>query len=283
MPSDDATIMDLPRNKDGFVLRHRDQADQPPCGPRWLEAHHLAKLAERRRFAERLANLKPRSVLDLGCGPGLWLDLLHGFLPADCSFIGVDTDEGLLEIARDRSRGWPQSARFEVLDLEADADRLPVADLTMMFNVMLYLTRPLDLLETIATRNDGSAVAVREGTSLRFGPLPPEQCVAIEQELLRSIAQHPPFRLYDLDRTYAALTDASFAHREIEFELFERTAPFPPELERYWDGTLWWTANNVSPTTAAWLERWRAGRQPVGEAPAYIVEVDVVAVLRSAG
>lgn len=157
---------------DAFVQRPRDRTDQPPCGPRWLEAHHLAKLAERRRFAERLAALAPRTVLDVGCGPGLWLDLLHDLLPDDCSFVGVDIDEELLDIARQRSRRWPQQVRFEVLDVETEAAQLPVADLTLLCNVMSYVSQPLDLLTSIAARRDGSSVAIREGASLRFGPMP---------------------------------------------------------------------------------------------------------------
>jgi SAM-dependent methyltransferase len=271
---------DAPTEEDGFMPRHRDAADQPPCGPRWLEAHHTAKLAERRLFAERLAALEPRSVLDLGCGPGLWLDLLHDLLPPDCSFIGVDLDEDLLAIARERSSRWPQPAHFEVFDVNADLDRLPAADLTMMFNVVMYMDDPLQVFETIARRGDGSVAAVRDNASLRFGPLPVEQQIAIESELDAGIARTPPFRLYDLDRTFKALTDSSFTQQEIGFELFERSAPFPPEVETYLDGTLWWTAGNLSPATAAWLEGWRVEHQPVGTAPAYLVEVDVVAVLR---
>jgi hypothetical protein len=167
-----------------------------------------------------------------------------------------------------------------VLDFEADTARLPRADLTLLCNVLSYVSQPLDLLEAIAARSAGSAVAIRESGSLRFGPMPPEQHDTIETELQTRIAQRP-FRHFDMDRTYAALASAPFAHREIGFELFERSAPFPSELDAYWDGTLWWTADNLSPTTAAALERWRAEHQPVGEKPAYIVEVDVVAVLRS--
>jgi SAM-dependent methyltransferase len=272
---------DVTQNEKGIAGRHRDEEDQPPYGSRWLEAHHLAKLAERQRFAERLAEFKPRSVLDLGCGPGMWLDLLHGVLPADCSFIGVDIDESLLEVARQRSRSWPQSTRLEVLDLETEVDRLPVADITLMFNVISYLSHPLHLLEAIAGRDDGSIVAIRDGSFVRFGPMTQTQHIAIEEELQRNTARRPPFRHMDLDRTYTALTSASFAYRQIEFELFERSSPFPPELEAYLDGTLWWTANHLSPKTAAWLERWRDRHQPNGEAPAYLFEVDVVAVLRS--
>ena len=91
-----------------------------------------------------------------------------------------------------------------------------------MFNVMSCLSEPRSLLEAIAARNDGSAVAIRQGASLRFGPLPPEQYVAIEQELQGNIAQCSSFSVDDMDRTYADLINASFARGEIGFELFQR-------------------------------------------------------------
>lgn len=50
-------------NSEGFPLASTD----------WLAIHHRAKLSERGRFADRLAALKPRRIVDLGCGPGLWL------------------------------------------------------------------------------------------------------------------------------------------------------------------------------------------------------------------
>jgi len=169
------------------------------------------------------------------------------------------------------------------VDIASDPADIPLADLTLLFNVLSYVDEPLGLLDSIAARCDGSAVAVREASSLRFGPMPAGRFDAIDVDLQQTVAQVPPFRLFDLDRTYAALAGSSFARREVEFELFERTAPFPPEVGAYLDGTLWWIADNISPANGAWLEDWRTRHQPVGGEPAYLVEVDVVAILRSTG
>lgn len=40
--------------------------------------------------------------MDLGCASGLWLELLNKIIPIDCEFIGVDSDEEVLSIAKEK-------------------------------------------------------------------------------------------------------------------------------------------------------------------------------------
>ena len=88
------------------VSRHtHNPTGRPLSSTGWLDAHHLAKQPERRAFCRRLAELAPRSIVDLGCATGLWLHELDRVLPQDCHFTGLDTDPIALGIAAERAAG----------------------------------------------------------------------------------------------------------------------------------------------------------------------------------
>ena len=85
---------------------------KPLADALWLENHHRAKLPERTAFAKKLADLYPKRIVDLGCASGLWLELLDKLLPSDCEFIGIDSDNDILKIAKDRSKNWNRKTSF---------------------------------------------------------------------------------------------------------------------------------------------------------------------------
>ena len=77
-----------------------------------------------RRFKQRLidrAGIRPgHRVLDLGCGTGTLLLMLHRGHPG-ARLIGVDGDEAILKIAREKASGTGTSLAL----VAADAGRLP--------------------------------------------------------------------------------------------------------------------------------------------------------------
>jgi ubiquinone/menaquinone biosynthesis C-methylase UbiE len=83
----------------------------------WLLTHHQAKIQERIAFAKKITSLKPMSIVDLGCASGLWLEIFNMLLPAECNFIGIDSDEELLKIAVKRSNNWQRKVTFSRLIL----------------------------------------------------------------------------------------------------------------------------------------------------------------------
>ena len=119
------------------MARWHNDAGHPLADDYWLEIHHNAKLVERKRYAKNLAELQPKSIVDLGCATGLWLDICNDIFPDDCVFIGVDNDSSSLDIARHRSSNWNREVTFLQLDLEKDALSIPPCDLTLAFNIRL--------------------------------------------------------------------------------------------------------------------------------------------------
>jgi SAM-dependent methyltransferase len=259
-------------------MERRNPSGLPLAGSEWLVAHHRAKLPERRAFSEQLAALGPSRVLDLGCGPGLWLDELDKLLPPECEFVGVDSDEATLSQAAQRAERWQRPVTFECLDLES-ATALPDADLTLLFNVSPYLPQVDALLADLAQRGGNVAVRQYDGAALRFGPIETQDRAMIEDALRAAVLGSGQFRHYDLDRMYTAIEQAPFRSRDVSFELFARTSPFPAEFMEYYTGTLEWTLDLLSDAAGERLRAWWERRKVDARLPAYFVEVDLVALL----
>lgn len=246
----------------------------------WLNVHHRAKLPERKAFAEKLTEYKPKTIVDLGCASGLWLDVFDKVVPNDCAFIGIDSDEEILELAKKRSRSWDRNSSFMKLDIESQASLIPTADLTLAFNIFPYIKDLTHFLKTLSNRCPCGALAVRQydGASIRFGPMPTDKRQAIESSLRVATENSKKFRHYDLDRTYEALNNSSYKNKSYSFELFERTSPFPEDFIPYYRNMLQWTCDHISDSSAQYLSRW-LDEDADYCMKRYFFEVDLVAVL----
>jgi SAM-dependent methyltransferase len=257
-------------------MESRNSSGMPLASAEWLEAHHQAKLPERRAFAQTLAARRPQRVIDLGCGTGLWLALLDEVLPADCELVGFDADGEVLDIARNRN--WTRPMKFERLDIESDSDSIPVSDMTLAFNIFSYLKNPAKLLSTIA-RNGGTLVVRQyDGGAVRFGPMDIRLRSSIESSLRASVISSDQFSHYDMDRVFKFLLNSQFSRREVGFELFARSFPFPEAFLAYYESMLTWTLDLLSEGSADALRSWLPDSQD-GDEGRYFFEVDLVAVL----
>lgn len=261
------------------MVSQENSTGRPLADANWLASHHKAKLPERTAFAKRMAELKPNSVVDMGCASGLWLEILDQFLPPECEFIGIDSDDELLSMATQRSKSWDRKVAFLQLDLEHDASKIPACDLTLAFNIFPYIKDLDSFVDALSRRNPRGTLAIRQydGASIRFGPMPTPIRQEIEVELRVATESSRRFHHYDLDRTFNVLRNSSYQHCNYEFELFERSSPFPLDFIPYYQGTLLWTCQFMSDKTAEYLRTW-IDTDPL-MLNRYFYEVDLVAML----
>jgi SAM-dependent methyltransferase len=257
----------------------RNTSGKPLSSSSWLEAHHQAKLNERRAFASRLARFRPKRLIDLGCATGLWLDLLNDVVDPDCEFIGVDSDGDALEIAMRRAQGWQRPCAFQQGDIAGPF--VPGdGDLYLCFNVIGYLAQPVALLDQVeARRRPGGRLVIRQydGATMRFGPMRSVDRVRMDVSLFAGVGGSTQFRHYELDNTLQAVSAARFPSKITEFELFQRHAPFPKEFSTYLANTVVWNSAHMSEGTRGLAEDWL--RSTARDEGAYFVEVDLVATL----
>lgn len=259
----------------------RNPSGRPLSSEAWLDAHHAAKLPERTRFAETLVQYQPLVVVDIGCGTGLWLDLLDQVLPPTCEFVGVDSDGESLVAARKRATRWQRRSEFLQMDVEREPDRLPQADLLLMFNVLPYLPDAATLIRRLRDSGRFSRLALRQydGTTIRLGPIPPHDRFAIDASLHAAIGSSGEFGHYEMDRAFALIRELELNPERIEFELTERFSPFPTDFEAFFSATLSWLQDLLSEDAASRLRAAEISwdhRVPGGT---YFSQVDLVAVL----
>ena len=225
---------------------------RPLAAADWLAAHHKAKLPERNAFVRRLALSQPGIVADLGCATGYWLDLLDKALPQDVRFIGVDSDPEALRTATERAKSWSRDCEFRLIDIELRPDEIPSADLILAFNIFSYVSDVDRTLNELAKRANGGTVAIRQydGASIRFGPLDTATRQSMEVALRTAVASSQKFRHYDLDRTLDSIRHSPFENQEVEFELFQRLAPYPSDFLDYHDAMISWTVELLPSETA---------------------------------
>lgn len=262
-----------------FMITQENTTGSPLADATWLLNHHRAKIPERFAFAKRLVELKPKSVVDLGCATGLWLEVFNQLLPPECVFVGIDSDPESLKMAEQRGSSWKRKVSFLQLDLEKDVSKIPPADLTLAFNIFPYIQDLDFFIKALSLRIPRGILAVRQydGASIRFGPMPTSQRQTIEADLRVATECSQKFHHYDLDRTFSTLHKSEYKKFNYEFELFARSSPFPDDFLPYYSETLLWTCQHLSELSAEYLQNW------IKEDPLllnrYFYEVDLIALL----
>ena len=185
-----------------------NKSGKPLSSAAWLEAHHQAKLPERTEFAQRIAILHPKTVVDLGCGSGIWLDLINEYVDHDCELIGLDADENAIRDATDRSSSWSRKSSFQRIDIETESHKIPKADVYLAFNIFPYLKDISSFIEILKSKvKPHGCIVIRqyEGALLRFGPMNTADRLDIEISLQASVGilANMPAASRHAIRTYA--------------------------------------------------------------------------------
>ena len=258
-----------------------NSSGQPLSSSQWLENHHKAKLPERTAFAKTiLKDFNPKRIIDLGCGTGLWLDLFNKVVPYDCEFIGVDTNSDSITEAQHKSKLWNRKSQFITCDMFHELEEIPNGDLFLAFNVFPYIPNPEIFIEAIQSKmNNGAKFAIRQydGDTMRFGPMPSETRLSMDNSLYSAVGHSQQFHHYDLDRVYTMINQSSFNSKNILFETFQRNTPFPNDFINYFEGTIEWNISYLSEYDAEKLREWYDLYK--NNSSSYFVEVDLTAIL----
>lgn len=130
----------------------------------WLTTHFLAKSADRAREIASLAISPGDSILDLCCGPGLFIPALLNLVGPDGHVTGVDLDPVSLDAAHARlvaqpHRNWTLTqSRLEDYAVEAGE-----FDIVLLFNCIGYFGDPLNVIEVLASRlKPGARIIVKD-------------------------------------------------------------------------------------------------------------------------
>ncbi|MDT0300978.1 class I SAM-dependent methyltransferase [Streptomonospora wellingtoniae] len=145
-----------------------------PRGPLGVAAGWVLARANRRQQAEILEALAPghyRSVLEVGCGPGVLLDLLAS-APGVEEVAGVDPSRQMVSMARRRNAAALRAGRLRVHPGSAGATGEPDAafDLVVTVNtVAMWPSLDDSLAELYRVLRPGGRAAVSwHGASSRF-------------------------------------------------------------------------------------------------------------------
>lgn len=260
-----------------------NESGRPLSAIPWLEAHHAAKFIERTEFAKRVINKSPHRIVDLGCGPGIWLELFSQHVKPGCELFGIDADEGSISHAVNRSRTWTQETSFQCINIDTNPEEIPEADVYLAFNIFPYIKNINLLMETLRKKlRPNGVVVIRQydGSLLRIGPMSPKDRSLIDTSLQSSVLGSSQFMHYDLDRVFEAISNSCFDDKEVEFEVFKRVSPYPDDFLKYFTNTIDWTLDHISDDAGIKLRNWYSKiKQNEFGIPSYFSEVDLVAWL----
>ena len=130
----------------------------------WLTTHFLAKSSDRAREINSLAIPRGAKVLDLCCGPGLYIPRVLDLVGPDGHVTGVDQDPISLDSAHTRltaqpHRNWTlKQARLDEMLPEVGA-----FDVIIIFNSIGYFDDPEAIIAALAaTLRSGARIIVKD-------------------------------------------------------------------------------------------------------------------------
>lgn len=260
----------------------RNASGRPLSSIAWLDAHHRAKLQERIIFVKKILDLQPKKIVDLGCGPGIWLDLFNQLASPDCELIGIDSDANALDHAVRRAAIWNRPYKFLLADLDQECVFIPTESAVLAINVFPYLNNASELIKSVHMQMQGcGSLIVRQydGNLLRFGPMAQHVRQGMDASLYASLSHSRQFKHYDLDRVFELIHTADFHNKHIAFETFFRHSPYDGDLVDYLVNCLKWASGLVSEKPSQDLEKWLDHYIRASAFPSYVVETELVAWL----
>lgn len=208
----------------------------------WLLGHHGAKRRHRQKVVSSLPINNGDFVLDLGCGPGLWTNLLIQRVGPTGHVLGIDSNKSF--IAEAKKRNYKQLAKNNVSFISASIENLPhdlpPADLILCSNVYCYVHQPSRLLKHHwSFLKTGGRIVVRQfdnGVTI-YSHIPPTLLFEILWGVSQALAStETPSGSFDnyLGRNLLQLfLAARLDMPELTSEVIQFAPPLSPSAEKY--------------------------------------------------
>src|SRR5687767_8845773 len=131
---------------------------------KWLTTHFLAKSANRIRDLASLPIAPGSKVLDLCCGPGLFIPHLLDLVGPSGHVTGLDQDPISLDAAHQRLKAQPhENWDLRHVSLEEEFTGMDKYDVVLLFNSIGYFPDPFDVIRLIAKQlRSGSVIIIKD-------------------------------------------------------------------------------------------------------------------------
>lgn len=261
------------------MAKWHNNSNKPLSSVEWLNIHHNAKLKEREEFIKKTFPEDVKSIMDLGSGPGLWLDLIHKNIHKNCKLIGVDVDSNAIELLKEKFAKWDRETCYIQCDLDKDIESLPKVDIILIFNIFCFFEDPLLILNKLKNKlNDGGKIIIRQydGGTMRFGPMEEELRQNLNSSIYSAVSGSKQFNHYDIDRIINIIHKSNFENIQMEFETIQKFYPYTKEFELYLTETIKWNIEYSSNIVKSKLNEWYNANKLKNS---YFLEVDLVSIL----
>ncbi|MHA1360755.1 MAG: methyltransferase domain-containing protein [Candidatus Helarchaeota archaeon] len=232
----------------------------------WLVDHHMTKLEERTAMIESL-NFKPGdTVLDLGCGPGLWTPLLAEQIKPDGHVTGMDISKDLIEYAtKNLEEDLEDNIEYQTGDFHNIPFKDNTFDVTFFGNCFAYVTDHKTVLDELkrVTKKGGRVIAKDfDGAIIIFHPIDPHlqlKVLAANAKGLQENPPDPPFDNYTGRKMNGLFREAGFKNISTKTYAIQKVAPLTPEAKRYITGNAEWYAKLAAPyMTKEEVQKWHS-------------------------
>jgi cyclopropane fatty-acyl-phospholipid synthase-like methyltransferase len=129
-------------------------------GPVWrlLDSTFRRDIIERFRLTfERLGDLNGKTVLDVGCGSGVYMR--EALSRGASKVIGIDAAPRMLELSRQRLDAAGHAGKYELIE-GTFPDRSAGADCAIVMGVMDYVAQPIPFLCELRAKLGGGLAAI---------------------------------------------------------------------------------------------------------------------------
>lgn len=262
------------------MSNQRNNSGMQLSSSNWLRNHHEAKKQLRTEFAEKIAKQQPQSIIDIGCGSGNWLSIYNEILPKNCKFIGIDIDSEALQEAKRMSKNWDRDCEWLQLDINKYPEKIPAADLTLIYNFSSYVKNLDKLLSMLSLDRGFKKISIRQfaGDEIKFGPLKTVNHTTIDWALKNSMQNSKQIKYFDVDRLIYAVSKSGRTIETKNFELFTTFSPFQKNVWPYVKGTVEWTLERMPDNEQKVLHDW-LDKAEKGDPSLYFYSMDWVALL----